>query len=128
MSKISAFSTQRKKSVDNIEYYTTFIFIINTFSCFHSFFLLFSSFLFPPPAYFSHFSLICQTFFTFFLYKTKKAAVNSRFFIYTYFSILIFPLQMSCVIVPIGQYTHQERGLNNSIVTNPSTVEVSITL
>ena len=41
---------------------------------------------------------------------------------------LCFALQISCVIVPMGQYTHQERGLNSSIVTNPSTVEVSITL
>ena len=39
-----------------------------------------------------------------------------------------FALQISCVIVPIGQYTHQERGLNNIMVKNPSTVEVSITL
>lgn len=37
-------------------------------------------------------------------------------------------LQISCVIVPIGQYTHHERGLNNIIVTNPSTVDVSMTL
>lgn len=37
-------------------------------------------------------------------------------------------LQISCVMVPIGQYTHHERGLNKSMVTKPSTVEVSITL
>lgn len=30
-------------------------------------------------------------------------------------------------MVPIGQYTHHERGRNSTIVTNPSTVEVSIT-
>ena len=41
---------------------------------------------------------------------------------------LFFALHISCVMVPIGQYTHQERGLNKTIVTNPSTVEVSITL
>ena len=39
-----------------------------------------------------------------------------------------FALQMSWVMVPMGQYTHQERGLNSSMVTKPSTVEVSITL
>lgn len=37
-------------------------------------------------------------------------------------------LQISCVMVPIGQYTHHERGLNKSMVKKPSTVEVSITL
>ncbi len=37
-------------------------------------------------------------------------------------------LQISCVMVPIGQYTHQERGLNKSMVTNPRTVDVSIML
>ena len=37
-------------------------------------------------------------------------------------------LQISCVIVPMGQYTHQLRGLNSTIVIRPSTVEVSITL
>ena len=31
-------------------------------------------------------------------------------------------LHISCVMVPIGQYTHQERGLNSIIVTKPSTV------
>lgn len=35
---------------------------------------------------------------------------------------------MSCVIVPIGQYTHQLLGLNNTIVINPKIVEVNITL
>ena len=30
-------------------------------------------------------------------------------------------------MVPIGQYTHQDRGRNNTIVTNPRTVEVSMT-
>ena len=39
-----------------------------------------------------------------------------------------FPLHMSCVIVPIGQYTHHERGLKRIIVTSPKTVDVSITL
>lgn len=41
---------------------------------------------------------------------------------------LYFALQMVCVMVPIGQYTHQERGLNSAMVTSPNTVEVSITL
>jgi len=35
---------------------------------------------------------------------------------------------MSWVMVPMGQYTHQLRGLKGIIVINPSTVEVSITL
>ena len=39
-----------------------------------------------------------------------------------------FALHINCVIVPIGQYTHQLLGLNNTIVTNPSTVDVSMTL
>ena len=42
--------------------------------------------------------------------------------------VTFFALHMSCVIVPIGQYTHHERGLNRIIVTNPRTVDVSITL
>lgn len=37
-------------------------------------------------------------------------------------------MQISCVMVPMGQYTHQERGLNKIMVRNPNTVEVSITL
>ena len=37
-------------------------------------------------------------------------------------------LQISWVIVPIGQYTHQLRGLNSTMVISPSRVEVSITL
>ena len=40
---------------------------------------------------------------------------------------LFFALQIICVIVPIGQYTHQLLGLNKSMVSKPSTVEVSIT-
>ena len=39
-----------------------------------------------------------------------------------------FARQMSWVMVPMGQYTHQERGLKRIIVTSPSTVDVSITL
>lgn len=39
-----------------------------------------------------------------------------------------FILQISWVMVPIGQYMHQERGLNKIIVTSPKTVEVSMTL
>lgn len=42
--------------------------------------------------------------------------------------VTFFALHISCVIVPMGQYTHQERGLNKAMVRNPSTVEVSITL
>ncbi len=42
--------------------------------------------------------------------------------------VTFFALHISCVIVPMGQYTHQERGLNKVMVKNPSTVEVSITL
>ena len=41
---------------------------------------------------------------------------------------LCFALQMVWVMVPIGQYTHQLRGLNRTMVTKPRTVEVSITL
>ena len=41
---------------------------------------------------------------------------------------MFFALHISCVMVPIGQYTHQERGLNKTMVKKPSTVEVSITL
>ena len=37
-------------------------------------------------------------------------------------------LQISCVMVPMGQYTHQLRGLNSIMVSRPNTVEVSITL
>ena len=37
-------------------------------------------------------------------------------------------LHIICVMVPIGQYTHQERGLNSTMVTMPSTVDVSMTL
>ena len=39
---------------------------------------------------------------------------------------LLFALQISWVMVPMGQYTHQLRGLNRTMVTSPSTVEVSI--
>jgi hypothetical protein len=42
--------------------------------------------------------------------------------------VTFFPLHISCVMVPIGQYTHHERGLNKIMVTKPSTVEVSMTL
>ena len=40
----------------------------------------------------------------------------------------VLPRQISWVMVPIGQYTHHERGLKSTIVTSPSTVEVSMTL
>ena len=45
-----------------------------------------------------------------------------------YYCFSFFALQISWVIVPMGQYTHQLRGLNRTMVTSPSTVEVSITL
>ena len=38
------------------------------------------------------------------------------------------PWHTSWVMVPIGQYTHQLRGLNSTMVIRPRTVEVSITL
>lgn len=41
---------------------------------------------------------------------------------------LCFALQMVWVMVPIGQYTHQERSLYKIMVINPKTVDVSITL
>ena len=37
-------------------------------------------------------------------------------------------VQISCVAIPIGQYTHHDRGRNRAIVMRPSTVEVSMTL
>ncbi len=43
-------------------------------------------------------------------------------------NVTFLALHINCVIVPIGQYTHQERGLNKSIVRKPRIVEVSITL
>ena len=43
-------------------------------------------------------------------------------------SFLLFALQISWVMVPMGQYTHQLRGLNRTMVASPSTVEVSMTL
>lgn len=41
---------------------------------------------------------------------------------------LCLALHMSWVMVPIGQYTHQDLGLKSTMVKNPSTVEVSMTL
>lgn len=41
---------------------------------------------------------------------------------------LYLPLQISCVVVPIGQNTHHERGLYSIIVIKPITVDVNITL
>lgn len=35
--------------------------------------------------------------------------------------------EISCVIVPMGQNTHQERGLNSSMENRPITVDVSMT-
>ena len=43
-------------------------------------------------------------------------------------AVTFLALHISCVMVPIGQYTHQERGLKRTMVRNPSTVEVSMTL
>lgn len=37
-------------------------------------------------------------------------------------------LQISWVMVPMGQYTHQDRGLKSTMVTSPRMVEVSMTL
>ncbi len=34
---------------------------------------------------------------------------------------------MPCVIVPIGQYTHQDRGRNRTMVKRPKTVDVIMT-
>ena len=64
------------------------------------------------------------------LYSLKY---SNRFISYTLlFVVLSFLfalyLQMDWVIVPIGQYTHQERGLNKTIVMRPSNVEVNIRL
>ena len=36
--------------------------------------------------------------------------------------------EVNCVMVPIGQYTHHDRGLNNTMVIRPSIVEVSMML
>ena len=36
--------------------------------------------------------------------------------------------QINCVMVPMGQETHQLRGLNKTRVSSPRMVEVSITL
>lgn len=57
-------------------------------------------------------------YFTFFM---SSSAIFNRYFV-------SFTLQINCVIVPIGQYTHQLRGLNKIIVMKPNIVEVSITL
>ena len=43
-------------------------------------------------------------------------------------AVMFLALQISWVMVPIGQYTHHERGLNKIMVTKPNTVEVSMTL
>ena len=37
-------------------------------------------------------------------------------------------LHIICVMVPMGQYTHQERGRNRTMVARPRMVEVSMTL
>ena len=41
---------------------------------------------------------------------------------------LFLNLQISCVIVPIGQNVHQVRGLYNSITIKPNNRDVSIKL
>ncbi len=43
-------------------------------------------------------------------------------------SFLLFALHIIWVMVPMGQYTHQLRGLNRTMVISPRIVEVSITL
>lgn len=59
-----------------------------------------------------------------------KYCHKGLFYLNSYFcdEFLLLTLHISCVMVPIGQYTHQERGLNSAMVRIPSTVEVSITL
>jgi hypothetical protein len=37
-------------------------------------------------------------------------------------------LHIICVMVPMGQYTHQERGRNRTMVARPRMVDVSMTL
>ena len=37
-------------------------------------------------------------------------------------------LHIICVMVPMGQYTHQERGRNRTMVASPRMVDVSMTL
>lgn len=41
---------------------------------------------------------------------------------------LFFNLHIICVMVPMGQYTHQLLGLYKTMVIRPKIVEVSITL
>ena len=53
---------------------------------------------------------------------------KALFYIHLPSNYLFFILHIACVMVPIGQYTHHERGLNNTIVTIPNMVEVSIIL
>ena len=56
-----------------------------------------------------------------------KQYVSCRYYSFFCFEAFL-TRQMSWVIVPMGQYTHQERGLKRSMVISPNTVEVSITL
>ena len=51
---------------------------------------------------------------------------NYRF--YVYLLGLYFALEINWVIVPIGQYTHQDLGLYKIIVITPNIVKVSIML
>ena len=39
-----------------------------------------------------------------------------------------FALQMNCVMVPMGQYTHQERGFHSNREIRPNTVDVIMIL
>ena len=50
--------------------------------------------------------------------------INSCYLLWAWF----FTLHMVWVIVPIGQYTHQERGLKSTIVIKPINVDVSMIL
>ena len=45
---------------------------------------------------------------------------------YVFSSFPCLSLQIPCVMVPIGQYTHHDLGRNNTIVISSSMVDVSI--
>ncbi len=74
--------------------------------------------LFHREADFSH--RIVSALLPFITEPSKGYALSIRF--------VFFALQISWVMVPMGQYTHQDRGLNKSIVSKPNRVEVSMTL
>ena len=63
------------------------------------------------------------------LSRKKDVPGSVSYFAYGFCDVVTFlALHISWVMVPIGQYTHQERGLYKIMVKSPSTVEVSITL